>query len=162
MIIANRYELPAAHQLTAGVPAGHKCRRLHGHNYGLEVHIHGDVAESTGMVVEFSEVDALIRPVLDLVDHRFLNELGCDAHVTDDPTCPSSIVATCGLGFDFKAPELAARVRANPTAECLAKWLYVELRERLKTSRQVGFLKPHLIRIRLREDEHSWVEVDHA
>jgi 6-pyruvoyltetrahydropterin/6-carboxytetrahydropterin synthase len=72
--IATEYEFCAAHYLPF-VPEHHKCRRLHGHNYKLRVIVSGEVNEQ-GMVLDFFDVDAVVKPLLDgLVDHRCLNDV---------------------------------------------------------------------------------------
>ncbi|MBI4720444.1 MAG: 6-carboxytetrahydropterin synthase, partial [Chitinivibrionia bacterium] len=50
-----------------------KCVNTHGHNYELEVTVAGDANPRTGMVVNLSELDAIIRArVLDILDHKNL------------------------------------------------------------------------------------------
>ena len=57
-----------------------KCRRLHGHNYRLEVTVEGPVDEN-GVVLDFDELaDVVGRELIDRYDHRHLNEL------LDNPT----------------------------------------------------------------------------
>ncbi len=54
-----------------------KCNNPHGHghNYTLEVTVAGRIDPATGMVVDLKELKAIIdREVLQLMDHRFLNE----------------------------------------------------------------------------------------
>jgi 6-pyruvoyltetrahydropterin/6-carboxytetrahydropterin synthase len=46
----------------------------HGHNYDLEVAVAGDLDERTGMVVDFSRVQKVVKTfVFDALDHRNLN-----------------------------------------------------------------------------------------
>jgi len=46
----------------------------HGHNYTLEVTIKGDVDPKTGMVMNLTGLDAILKKnVVELLDHRFLN-----------------------------------------------------------------------------------------
>lgn len=73
MKIAATYGFEAAHQLLR-LPDGHKCKRLHGHNYKLEVSISGDIDER-GFVIDYAELDAAVQPLVDRLDHRFLNEI---------------------------------------------------------------------------------------
>lgn len=68
--VVRRYRFEAAHQL-AWHPG--KCARLHGHSYVLEVEVAGDVDER-GVVVDFAEVDNVVRPLVDQLDHTFLND----------------------------------------------------------------------------------------
>jgi len=59
----------AAHFLT--IP-GHKCERLHGHNYGMSLTVEGAVDAETGFVVDFAVLKTILRPALQAVDHRVL------------------------------------------------------------------------------------------
>ena len=52
-----------------------KCKNLHGHTYKIEVVVEGEKKEDTECVVDFSQLKALVDEVLELVDHKFLNEI---------------------------------------------------------------------------------------
>lgn len=69
--ITARYTFEAAHHLPM-VPDGHKCRRMHGHNYAIEVTASGPVRPD-GFVADFADLDAVVNPLVELVDHRVLN-----------------------------------------------------------------------------------------
>jgi 6-pyruvoyltetrahydropterin/6-carboxytetrahydropterin synthase len=71
--IAATYQFEAAHQLPH-LPDGHKCKRLHGHNYRLDVSITGPL-DDRGFVIDYAELDAVVQPLVDRLDHRFLNEI---------------------------------------------------------------------------------------
>jgi len=64
----------AAHQLPK-TPPGHKCRRLHGHSFVCEIHIRGEVDEETGWVLDFADVDTAFAPLMEILDHNFLNDV---------------------------------------------------------------------------------------
>src|SRR5215207_1292474 len=72
--IFREFTFEAAHRLPH-VPDGHKCGRLHGHSYRLEVHVRGDVDPVSGMVMDFAEIKAAFKPLEDMLDHHFLNEV---------------------------------------------------------------------------------------
>lgn len=71
--IAATYSFEAAHWLPH-VPDGHKCKRMHGHNYRIEVLIEGPLDER-GFVADYAELDAAVQPIIDRLDHRCLNEI---------------------------------------------------------------------------------------
>jgi 6-pyruvoyltetrahydropterin/6-carboxytetrahydropterin synthase len=73
MRVWREFTFEAAHWLPA-VPTGHKCRRLHGHSYRVEVHVDGPVA-ADGMVMDFAEIKAAWIPLDDALDHRCLNDV---------------------------------------------------------------------------------------
>lgn len=45
----------------------------HGHNFVLEAYLEGEIDPETGMVINLKDVDALLREVVEPMDHRFLN-----------------------------------------------------------------------------------------
>ena len=71
-VIGNTYELIAGHWLP-NVADDHKCKRPHGHNYEIEVVISGDIQE-TGFIIDFYDLDKIVKPLLDKLDHTMLNE----------------------------------------------------------------------------------------
>ncbi|WP_078063689.1 6-carboxytetrahydropterin synthase QueD [Pseudodesulfovibrio indicus] len=64
----------AAHKLP-NVPDGHKCSRLHGHSFGVDIHVSGDISDATGWVVDFSDLKAIAAPVIGTLDHNYLNDI---------------------------------------------------------------------------------------
>src|ERR1700674_3449699 len=74
MDVFREFTFEAAHRLP-NVPPGHKCSRLHGHSYRVEVRVQGDIDPVTGMVIDFAEIKAAFAPLLDQLDHYFLNEV---------------------------------------------------------------------------------------
>ncbi len=74
MEIFKEFQFEAAHRLPRVAP-NHKCARLHGHSFRVEVHVHGNVDENLGWVLDFGDIKKAMRPVLDEVDHRYLNEI---------------------------------------------------------------------------------------
>ena len=68
------YRFEAAHFLPR-VPEGHKCARMHGHSYRVEVVIEGDVDPERGWVMDFAEIDEHVMPLVRRLDHQVLNEV---------------------------------------------------------------------------------------
>src|SRR3954471_863290 len=79
--IFREFTFEAAHRLP-NVPEGHKCARLHGHSYRVEVRVSGEVGTETGWVVDFAEIKAAFRPLHETLDHHYLNEV----HGLENPT----------------------------------------------------------------------------
>src|SRR5512146_1928 len=67
------YRFEAAHRLPR-VPAGHKCARLHGHSFKIEVVVSGEVDPVTGWLIDFAELERAWKPLHEQLDHRYLNE----------------------------------------------------------------------------------------
>jgi 6-pyruvoyltetrahydropterin/6-carboxytetrahydropterin synthase len=81
MDIFKVFTLEAAHRLPH-VPPGHKCARLHGHSFRVEIHVSGDIDPQTGWVMDFAEIKAAFQPLYDRLDHHYLN----DIEGLDNPT----------------------------------------------------------------------------
>ncbi len=72
--LVKEYRFEAAHRLP-NVPPGHKCARLHGHSFKVELTVSGAVDETTGWFIDYGELDALWQPLHNLLDHNYLNEI---------------------------------------------------------------------------------------
>ncbi len=72
--LIHEFRFEAAHLLPK-VPAGHKCSRLHGHSFKVELTIAGPVNPETGWLIDFGVLYEKWRPVHDRLDHRYLNEI---------------------------------------------------------------------------------------
>lgn len=81
MDIFKVFTLEAAHRLP-NVPPGHKCARLHGHSFRVEIHVSGDIDPQTGWVMDFAEIKTAFQPLYDRLDHHYLN----DIEGLDNPT----------------------------------------------------------------------------
>lgn len=72
--LVKEYRFEAAHRLPK-VPAGHKCQRLHGHSFKIELTVQGPVNEATGWFIDYGELDQVWDPIYAEIDHNFLNEV---------------------------------------------------------------------------------------
>jgi len=68
------YRFEAAHFLPK-VPPGHKCARMHGHSYAIEIAIEGEVDPERGWLMDFAEIDEHVMPLVRQLDHQVLNEI---------------------------------------------------------------------------------------
>jgi len=109
-LITRRYHFEAAHFLP-GVPEGHKCRRMHGHNYVVELSVAGPINPPTGMVIDFFDLDLVVAPLLAAIDHRVLN----DIRGLENPT--AELIAAWFL----REVETANVARVYETPECWAE-----------------------------------------
>ena len=55
MDIYKKFSIEAAHRLP-NVPPGHKCARLHGHSFQIEIHVSGPVDPGSGWVMDFGDI----------------------------------------------------------------------------------------------------------
>lgn len=113
------FQVEAAHFLP-NVPEGHKCRRMHGHSFRIEVHVGGEVGDDSGWVMDFAELKAAFRPLFETLDHHCLNDIeGLDNPTSENlarwiwdrlvDTLPqlSRVVVqeTCNAGCSYRGPD---------------------------------------------------------
>ena len=74
MEIFKEFRFEAAHRLPH-VPSNHKCARLHGHSFIVQVFVRGPVGAQSGWVIDFADISAAWQPLHAVLDHNFLNEV---------------------------------------------------------------------------------------
>jgi 6-pyruvoyltetrahydropterin/6-carboxytetrahydropterin synthase len=52
-----------------------ECRRLHGHNWKVEVEVVASELDRLGMAIDFKDVKAAARAAAGELDHQFLNDI---------------------------------------------------------------------------------------
>jgi len=72
--LIKEYKFESAHRLPE-VPPGHKCARLHGHSFRIEITVEGPVDPRTGWLIDFGDLDEIVDPLVARLDHHYLNEI---------------------------------------------------------------------------------------
>jgi 6-pyruvoyltetrahydropterin/6-carboxytetrahydropterin synthase len=107
------YSFEAA-QTLPNVPADHKCRGMHGHSFKLEVSVEGEVDPATGWFYDHAQISKAMNPLLELLDHSYLNEIPG----LENPT----IEIMCAWFWERLAPQLPGLaeivIHETPTARC--------------------------------------------
>ena len=68
------FTFEAAHWLPT-FPEGHKCRRMHGHSFKVDVVVAGPLDPQKGYLLDYGDIKALTAPVEQQLDHHCLNEI---------------------------------------------------------------------------------------
>jgi 6-pyruvoyltetrahydropterin/6-carboxytetrahydropterin synthase len=68
------FQFEAAHLLPR-LPETHKCRRLHGHSFKVDVVVSGICDPDLGWLIDYADIGAAFRPLWEQLDHRYLNEI---------------------------------------------------------------------------------------
>ena len=68
------FQFEAAHRLPQ-LPPDHKCHRLHGHSFQMEVVVEGECDPRMGWVMDYADISAAVRPIWERLDHYYLNEI---------------------------------------------------------------------------------------
>ncbi|KIZ47509.1 MULTISPECIES: 6-carboxytetrahydropterin synthase QueD [Rhodopseudomonas] len=114
MKITQAFSFEAAHRLPH-VPQTHRCHRMHGHSYRVELQLQGPVDPKTGFVVDFFDIEAAFGPLLARLDHYCLNEV----EGLDNPTA-ENIAIWIWDRVKPTLPELSC-VRVFETVDCWAE-----------------------------------------
>lgn len=72
--IYKEFTFEAAHLLPC-TPPGHRCSRLHGHSFSVRIYIEGTPQPETGWILDYGEIKTRFAPVLEKLDHHYLNEI---------------------------------------------------------------------------------------
>lgn len=62
-------------QTLPNAPADHKCGKMHGHSFKVEISVEGEVDPATGWVYDHARISQVMRPLVALLDHAYLNDI---------------------------------------------------------------------------------------
>jgi len=68
------FQFEAAHRLPH-LPEAHKCRRLHGHSFQVEIVVAGECDARLNWLIDYADLAEAFRPLWEQLDHRYLNEV---------------------------------------------------------------------------------------
>ena len=74
MELRKTFQFEAAH-LLPNLPRTHKCRRLHGHSFKVEIAVAGECDPRLGWVMDYASITKAFDPIWRQLDHRYLNEV---------------------------------------------------------------------------------------
>jgi 6-pyruvoyltetrahydropterin/6-carboxytetrahydropterin synthase len=115
--IARKFSFAAAHHLE-GLPAAHKCARVHGHTYAVEVRLTASGLDDAGFVADFAKLGPM-KDYLDAeLDHRDLNEV-----LPVQPSCENIARYLYGWCQDnLEHGRLVTAVRVSESASTWAEY----------------------------------------
>jgi len=140
----------AAHFITYN---GNVCERLHGHNYRVQVEVYGPLDENH-YVIDFIALRDELKKITDALDHHMLLPT---AHplirVQTRGQEVEAVFAPDGRRWVFPAGDCRLLPLANTTAELLAEYIGVQLRDAIRT--RTGIEVPRL-RVEVDENHGQW------
>ena len=101
MKLFKEFSFEAAHKLPL-VDKNHKCFNLHGHSFKVKITIEGPV-NALGWVMDFSDIKKFCQPIIEVLDHKYLNEIDG----LDNPTS-ENIAVWIWQRLIQKLPELSS------------------------------------------------------
>ena len=111
------FDIQSAHWLPT-FPEDHKCRRLHGHSFIIDVVVEGDVHLDKGYLLDYGDIKAAIAPIKEQLDHRLLN----DIEGLENPTAEM----LCKWIYDRLKPALADLLLVRVHETCTSEAEYRE------------------------------------
>lgn len=118
----------AAHFLTL---PGHRCERLHGHNYRASVVVEGALDPAAGYVFDFIALKALMRRLTDELDHRVLLPAQNPKLAVRRSGDRVTVAFDGAERYAFPAADCVLLPIANTTAELLAQYVAQRVRDEL-------------------------------
>lgn len=123
--VVKEFTFDCAHLLT-----GHQglCANLHGHTYKLQVELEGqliDAGPSKGMVIDFSDLKALVKErIVDVFDHAFIYW----GKAAEDTAERKLAMVACECGMRTVA------LFERPTAEYMSQLFFQTIEQELHNS----------------------------
>ncbi len=110
------FQFEAAHLLPR-LPESHKCRRLHGHSFKVDLVVAGECAPDLGWLMDYADITRAFKPIWEQLDHQYLNEVPGLEHPTSE-----NIAVWIWDRLKSKLPLLVAvEVAETCTAKCVYK-----------------------------------------
>ncbi len=114
--ITKEFSFEASHQLTH-LPPEHKCSRMHGHSYRVEVVVECPCLDDRGFCqVDYGEMAPFKAYLDNILDHRHLNDI-----LPVRPTAENLAKYLCELARRLVSPYVVA-VRVSETPKTWAEY----------------------------------------
>jgi 6-pyruvoyltetrahydropterin/6-carboxytetrahydropterin synthase len=52
-----------------------KCENPHGHNYKVQITVHGERLDNIGLLFDFKDLKSAMGEIVERLDHKFINDL---------------------------------------------------------------------------------------
>lgn len=75
-----KYELKQHFQIESArflphLEKSHPCSRMHGHSFKIILRLVDDLDPKLGWVIDYNDIQKAMKPILEQIDHRVLNEV---------------------------------------------------------------------------------------
>ena len=118
----------AAHFITF---AGHRCEKLHGHNYRASLFVEGGLEAESWFVVDFSAVKKIMRALTAELDHRVLLPRDNPKLAISEKNGSVQVAFAGEPRYVFPAGDCMILPIPNTTVEMLAQYLAGRVRAEL-------------------------------
>jgi 6-pyruvoyltetrahydropterin/6-carboxytetrahydropterin synthase len=52
-----------------------KCENPHGHNYKVQITLHGEQLDNIGLLFDFKDLKLAMNDIIERLDHKFINDI---------------------------------------------------------------------------------------
>ena len=80
MLVYKNFSIESARSLP-NVPKTHPCYNLHGHSFKIKID------KQTGFVIDFQEIEDAFHPIMEILDHKYLNDIEDLNNPTSENIC---------------------------------------------------------------------------
>ena len=115
--ISKQFAFSASHIL-GGLPDGHQCARMHGHNYIVQAELEAAALDETGFVADYGDLAPFGRWLDETFDHRHLNDV-----MAANPTA-ENLARCCAMHLIRMFESERARVSAVGVSETPKTWAW--------------------------------------
>jgi 6-pyruvoyltetrahydropterin/6-carboxytetrahydropterin synthase len=136
----------AAHFITL---AGHRCERLHGHNYRAGVVLEGALQGDNWFVFDFVALKRLMKRLTEELDHRVLLPTESPVLVVAQTDDRVTVALDGRQRYAFPAGDCVLLPVPNTTVEMLAQYLTRRVRDELTRG---GAVHLHAIELEIEEN----------
>ncbi len=112
--LKQQFRIESARRLVNLSP-DHPCSRLHGHSFAIYFCFAVEKNSKTGWTIDYHEISEKLKPVLDLVDHRYLNDVKGLENPTSENLCEWFFIQVKPIFPQLKS----VSIQETPTTECI-------------------------------------------
>ena len=109
------FQFEAAHSLP-NLPPNHKCYRLHGHSFKVELTVAGECDQQLGWLVDYADISTAFQPTWEKLDHHHLNEI-------EGLENPTSEIIACWIWNEVQ-PKVPLLTSVEVSETCNASCIY--------------------------------------
>ena len=86
MIVYKKFNIESARSLPH-VSKKHPCYQVHGHSFEIIIKVEGSINKKSGFVIDFQDIEDSFKPLRELLDHAYLNDIKGLENPTSENMC---------------------------------------------------------------------------
>ena len=86
MVVYKNFNIESARSLP-NVPKTHPCYNVHGHSFKIKISVKQKIDKTTGFIIDFQEIEDAFHPIMEILDHKYLNDIEDLNNPTSENIC---------------------------------------------------------------------------